>query len=72
MKQRRVTGNRRNCWVWLLMPQLDVAAFLENLMPLLRVKHERAEEAVNDIRERERTRLEMLAFELRFTQEHLL
>jgi hypothetical protein len=73
VSERRAAGNRRRCWVWLLMTQLDVAIFLEDLIPLLRVKGERAAEAVADIRARELARLnELLALEHRWTQETLV
>ena len=64
VKERKVTENRRRCWVWLLMTQLDVALLLEDLLPLLRVKRDRASEAIIDIRTREASRFqELLALE---------
>jgi hypothetical protein len=52
VKERRVAGNRRPCWVWLVMRQTEVWEVLLAVQPFLRVKASQARRALDDIAER--------------------
>ncbi len=49
---RKVYGNRKPSWRWLLMRQADVLDFLETVAPHLMVKAQEANDAIADIRAR--------------------
>lgn len=42
VRERRVKGNRKRCWRWLLMRQSEVRLFLVAILPYLMVKHNQA------------------------------
>lgn len=56
VSERKLYGNRKPCWRWLLMRQEDVYRFLAAILPHMRVKTDQAIVALAEIDQRRRLR----------------
>jgi hypothetical protein len=56
VRERKVKGNRKRCWRWLVMRQSEVLDLLSAVLPFMRVKRNQAQAAIDDILYREQAR----------------